>query len=224
MRRGPLREPWRSASSDSASARSRMMRTARTRKAAPSSVSEPHSATLTKVEMPSSFTIVRLFRKVDPGIGGYSGDACYPTLDLFPRAVQWPPGRPLWIEESILFKFITDSALAMALALPAFAEVQPFPAFFQAKEVAVEGAALHVVVGGHGPAVVPLHGFGDTGAMWSRDSRANSSRSETIVSRTGYSLAAPPAGFRCGSYASGSRNGPDRSGPRPAAAHDAADS
>ncbi|SFC32542.1 alpha/beta fold hydrolase [Massilia yuzhufengensis] len=66
-----------------------------------------------------------------------------------------------------MFKFISGAALAMALALPAAAEVQPFPSSFQAKQVQAEGATLHVMVGGKGPAVVLLHGFGDTGAMWS---------------------------------------------------------
>lgn len=66
-----------------------------------------------------------------------------------------------------MFKFIASTAIALALALPAAAEVQPFPASFQAKQIQTEGATLHVVVGGKGPAVVLLHGFGDTGAMWS---------------------------------------------------------
>lgn len=66
-----------------------------------------------------------------------------------------------------MFKFIAITAVAMALALPAVAEVQPFPSSFQAKEIETDSATLHVVVGGQGPAVVLLHGFGDTGAMWS---------------------------------------------------------
>lgn len=66
-----------------------------------------------------------------------------------------------------MFKLMTRVAFAMALALPAAAEVQPFPPSFQAKQIQSEGATLHVVVGGKGPAVVLLHGFGDTGAMWS---------------------------------------------------------
>jgi pimeloyl-ACP methyl ester carboxylesterase len=73
-----------------------------------------------------------------------------------------PPG-----EESDMFKFIASAAISMALALPAAAEVQPFPASFKAQQIQTDGATLHVVVGGKGPAVVLLHGFGDTGAMWS---------------------------------------------------------
>ena len=44
--------------------------------------------------------------------------------------------------------------------------VLPFPPGFQVQEVPTKGASIHVQVGGHGPAVVMLHGFGDTGDMW----------------------------------------------------------
>nr|WP_231670502.1 alpha/beta hydrolase [Pseudomonas mandelii] len=42
----------------------------------------------------------------------------------------------------------------------------PFPAAFRVQDIPVEGVTLHVRVGGKGPAVVLLHGFGDTGDMW----------------------------------------------------------
>ncbi len=44
--------------------------------------------------------------------------------------------------------------------------VQPFPAAFQSQEIETDGATIHVRVGGRGPAVVMLHGFGNTGDMW----------------------------------------------------------
>jgi len=44
--------------------------------------------------------------------------------------------------------------------------VQPFPSDFSTHEIKAEGATIHVRVGGHGPAVIMLHGFGDTGDMW----------------------------------------------------------
>src|SRR5262245_56937263 len=47
-----------------------------------------------------------------------------------------------------------------------FAEVKPFSGNFKAREMAVTGGTLHVRVGGSGPAVLLLHGFGDTGDMW----------------------------------------------------------
>jgi hypothetical protein len=64
-----------------------------------------------------------------------------------------------------MFKFFAISAMAFALALPASAEVGPFPASFKTQAIQTEGARLHVVVGGKGPAVVLVHGFGDTGAV-----------------------------------------------------------
>jgi pimeloyl-ACP methyl ester carboxylesterase len=55
---------------------------------------------------------------------------------------------------------------ALALASAAGAGVAPFPAGFRLKEIETDGATIHVRVGGAGPAVVMLHGFGDTGDMW----------------------------------------------------------
>ena len=56
--------------------------------------------------------------------------------------------------------------IAFAMSLPAVAEVQSWPASFHAEDVVVDDATIHVRVGGQGPAVVLLHGFGDTGDMW----------------------------------------------------------
>jgi pimeloyl-ACP methyl ester carboxylesterase len=44
--------------------------------------------------------------------------------------------------------------------------IEPYPAAFQTKTVETNGTSLFVRFGGHGPAVVLLHGFGDTGDMW----------------------------------------------------------
>lgn len=51
-------------------------------------------------------------------------------------------------------------------ALPAAAGVEPFPAAFKVMDVQVNGAVIHVRVGGSGPAILMLHGFGDSGDMW----------------------------------------------------------
>jgi len=58
-------------------------------------------------------------------------------------------------------------ALALATAMPASAQVQPYPPSFTTQTVAANGTELFVRIGGHGPAVVLLHGFGETGDMWS---------------------------------------------------------
>jgi pimeloyl-ACP methyl ester carboxylesterase len=57
-------------------------------------------------------------------------------------------------------------ALAAALPGPAAAQPRPYPSTFRTEAIQTEGATLHVRVGGSGPAVVLLHGFGDTGDMW----------------------------------------------------------
>ncbi len=65
-----------------------------------------------------------------------------------------------------MVRFISMALLVLGLALPAAAAVKPFPASFRTMEIPTDGAVIHVRVGGHGPAVVMLHGFGDTGDMW----------------------------------------------------------
>jgi pimeloyl-ACP methyl ester carboxylesterase len=52
------------------------------------------------------------------------------------------------------------------LIVPAHAAVEKFPRSFRVDDIKVDGATIHVRVGGTGPAVVMLHGFGDTGDMW----------------------------------------------------------
>ena len=57
-------------------------------------------------------------------------------------------------------------ALATLVAMQAHATVEPYPADFHAQSMSVTGGKQYVRVGGHGPVVVLLHGFGDTGDMW----------------------------------------------------------
>jgi len=66
-----------------------------------------------------------------------------------------------WLRSSLL-----SLAASLAVAAPAAAAVTPFPPAFQVSDIAVPGATIHVRVGGSGPAVVLLHGFGDSGDMW----------------------------------------------------------
>ena len=41
-----------------------------------------------------------------------------------------------------------------------------FPKTFRTQNIAANGTKLHVRDGGSGPAVVLLHGYGETGDMW----------------------------------------------------------
>ena len=63
---------------------------------------------------------------------------------------------------------IALASVAMAaLAGPVGAGVKlDVPPGFRTQEVATNGTTLHVRVGGKGPAVVLLHGYGETGDMW----------------------------------------------------------
>jgi hypothetical protein len=58
------------------------------------------------------------------------------------------------------------AAAALISALPALAEVRPFPPTVRSQDIQTDGAMIHVRVGGSGPGVVMLHRFGDTGDMW----------------------------------------------------------
>jgi pimeloyl-ACP methyl ester carboxylesterase len=83
----------------------------------------------------------------------------------------------------------------LALSLPAHADITPFPAGFKTQDIKVEGATMHVRVGGKGPAVVLLHGFGDTGDMWA-PLATDLARDHTVVvpDLRGMGLSSIPAG------------------------------
>jgi len=55
--------------------------------------------------------------------------------------------------------------LASGIAVPAAAKVEKFIGI-RTEMIKTDGATIYVRVGGKGPAVVMLHGFGDTGDMW----------------------------------------------------------
>jgi pimeloyl-ACP methyl ester carboxylesterase len=65
-----------------------------------------------------------------------------------------------------MLRFVIGVFGALAIALPAAAQVQPFPASFRTQEIETNGVTLHVRVGGDGLAIVLLHGYGETGDMW----------------------------------------------------------
>src|SRR5467141_2412987 len=96
-----------------------------------------------------------------------------------------------------MLRFLLGTLGAVALALPAAAQVHPFPASFRTQNIQTDGAKLHVRVGGQGPAVVLLHGFGDTGDMWA-PLAADLARDHTVVvpDLRGMGLSSrPPGGY-----------------------------
>jgi len=66
-----------------------------------------------------------------------------------------------------MLRALTAIFIMLLAAVPALAEVPPYPPGFRTSEIATNGATIHVRVGGRGPAVVLLHGYGETGDMWS---------------------------------------------------------
>jgi pimeloyl-ACP methyl ester carboxylesterase len=87
-------------------------------------------------------------------------------------------------------------ALAAVLISPsALAQMEPFPASFHIRAIATNGATIHVRVGGKGPAVVLLHGYGETGDMWAPLAAALV-RDHTVVvpDLRGMGLSSHPAG------------------------------
>lgn len=94
------------------------------------------------------------------------------------------------------FSSIAFAAIgALLLSVPAAAEVIPYPATFKTRTVATNGTELYVRVGGKGPAVVLLHGFGETGDMWSPLAKALMADHTVIVpDLRGMGLSSHPAG------------------------------
>ena len=93
------------------------------------------------------------------------------------------PGRradPRRMTKCGLFSVALAFAAAAALPVTGAAAVAPFPAGFHTQDVAANGTTIHVRIGGHGPAVLLIHGFGDTGDMWA-PLAARLARDHTII-------------------------------------------
>ncbi len=56
--------------------------------------------------------------------------------------------------------------LVCAIGAPSFCAQFDLPAGFRVQEISTNGTVLHVRIGGRGPAVLLLHGYGETGDMW----------------------------------------------------------
>ena len=94
-----------------------------------------------------------------------------------------------------MFRVLVAAVGALLVAAPAWADIVPFPAAFRTQEIAANGTTIHVRVGGHGPAVVLLHGYGETGDMWGALA-ADLAKDHTVVvpDLRGMGLSAKPAG------------------------------
>jgi pimeloyl-ACP methyl ester carboxylesterase len=92
-------------------------------------------------------------------------------------------------------KFGAVALAVVFLSSSAPAAIQPFPAEFKTETIATNGARIYVRIGGAGPAVVLLHGFGETGDMWA-PLAARLSRDHTVIvpDLRGLGLSSRPAG------------------------------
>jgi len=72
-----------------------------------------------------------------------------------------------------------------------------FPAGFAARDIATNGATIHVRAGGSGPDTVLLHGYGETGDMWAPMAAALAPERRLIVpDLRGLGLSSkPPGGY-----------------------------
>ena len=70
-----------------------------------------------------------------------------------------------------------------------------FPPDFRTHEIETNGTTIHVRSGGTGPAVVLLHGYGETGDMWA-PMAADLARDHTVVAPDlrGMGLSSKPGG------------------------------
>ncbi len=64
-----------------------------------------------------------------------------------------------------MIRLFAGAVAALFFLAPAWA-IESFPSSFKTQTIKTNGTELYVRVGGQGPAVVLLHGFGDTGDMW----------------------------------------------------------
>jgi pimeloyl-ACP methyl ester carboxylesterase len=83
----------------------------------------------------------------------------------------------------------------LAVTLPSSAQTLEFPATFAVREIATNGVTIHVRSGGAGPAVVLLHGYGETGDMWVALA-ADLARDHTVIvpDLRGLGLSSKPGG------------------------------
>src|SRR4051812_12950259 len=126
-----------------------------------------------------------------------------PAMPASRRARASPHLHPAFISSADLLETTAMRAyvrcflaflLALVAAAPAWAEDFAFPRF-AVRDVVGNGATIHVRSGGSGPAVVLLHGYGETGDMWA-PLAIELARDHTVIvpDLRGLGLSSKPAG------------------------------
>ena len=96
---------------------------------------------------------------------------------------------------SPLVRLVLACSVLLAVPLASSAKGFDFPKGFAVRDIATNGATIHVRSGGTGPAVVLLHGYGETGDMWVALA-ADLARDHTVIvpDLRGLGLSSKPAG------------------------------
>jgi pimeloyl-ACP methyl ester carboxylesterase len=79
-----------------------------------------------------------------------------------------------------LLGLILSSLMLLAVPAPSSAQTFNFSSRFAVRDIVTNGATIHVRTGGAGPAVVLLHGYGETGDMWAALA-ADLARDHTVI-------------------------------------------
>jgi pimeloyl-ACP methyl ester carboxylesterase len=90
---------------------------------------------------------------------------------------------------------LAAASILCLLTASALAAIQTFPANFGTLNVVTNGTQIFVRAGGEGPAVLLLHGYGETGDMWA-PLAAQLARNHTVIvpDLRGLGLSSRPAG------------------------------
>src|SRR3974377_561804 len=92
-------------------------------------------------------------------------------------------------------KVAAAASIVCLLSASALAAIQSFPASFGTLNVVTNGTQIYVRAGGEGPAVLLLHGYGETGHMWAPLAVQLVSNQRVIVpDLRGVGLSSRPAG------------------------------
>jgi pimeloyl-ACP methyl ester carboxylesterase len=101
--------------------------------------------------------------------------------------------RSFWLLRALLIAKL--AVPIVVLTSPALARIQPFPQQFKIETIATNGTKIYIRIGGKGPAVVLLHGYGETGDMWA-PLAAQLARDHTVIipDLRGMGLSSRPVG------------------------------
>src|SRR6476469_3095264 len=151
---------------------------------------DPSSATATNVATPSNLIIVRPSRTPESTLADYIRQSAR-------RMILSRVFDQVRAGEIRMDRISIALTAAVLLTGPALGQAPSFPPNFQTQDVTTNGTTLHVRIGGKGPAVVLLHGYGETGDMWG-PMADDLARDHTVVAPDlrGMGLSAkPPSGY-----------------------------